>query len=142
MMSTNEQANKSFVATGKRKVAKARATVKKGSGIVRINKINIDAIGRKYFKMAIETPLVIAGDIRNTVDINVSVNGGGVTGQKDAIKQAIARALVKWTNSEELKKKFIAFDRNLIVFDSRKNETSKFSRSSAGPRRKRQSSKR
>ncbi len=132
-----------MMATGKRKVAKARATIRKGTGIVRINKLSLENVQPKYFQMAISTPLVIASDVAKSVDIDVNVVGGGITGQSDAIKQAIARAIVKWNgDSEELKKKFIAYDRNLIVFDSRKNEPSKFSRSSAGPRRKRQSSKR
>ena len=135
--------DKLVVATGKRKVAKARATIRKGTGIVRVNKLNLDSVQPRYFRMAVETPLVIAGEIVKTVDIDVNVNGGGVTGQKDAIQQAISRALLEWTNNDtELKKKFIAYNRNLVVFDSRKNEPSKFSRSAAGPRRKRQSSKR
>ncbi len=133
---------KYIVATGKRKVAKARATIRKGCGVVRINKLALDSVQSKYFRMAVETPLVIAGDVSKSVDIDVIATGGGTTGQVDAIKQAIARALVEWSGSKELKTKFIAYDRNLMVFDSRKNEPSKFSRSSAGPRRKRQSSKR
>ena len=133
---------KCIVATGKRKVAKARATIREGSGLVRVNKLSLDSVQSKYYRLAVETPLVIAGDVSKSVDIDVNVNGGGTTGQCDAIKQAIARALVEWSGSKELKNKFIAYDRNLIVFDSRKNEPSKFSRSSSGPRRKRQSSKR
>jgi small subunit ribosomal protein S9 len=135
--------DKTIITVGKRKLAKARASIKKGKGVVRINKITIDSIMPKYFQMNIKTPILIAGeDILKNIDIDVTVVGGGTTGQSDAVRQAIALALVKWTNNEELKKQFIAYDKNMLVADSRKNEPSKFSRSSAGPRRKRQSSKR
>ena len=60
----------------------------------------------------------------------------------DAARQAVARGIVAFSGNDDLKRVFVAYDRSLIVHDSRRNETSKESHSSKGPRRKRQSSKR
>ena len=84
-------------------------------------------------------PLLLAGEkIRNSVDIIVNVKGGGVMGQADAVRMAIARGLVEWTGSEELKKLYIEYDRTMIAGDPRQTEPEKFARYSA--RRRRQTS--
>jgi len=129
-------------AKGKRKVAKARATVREGKGIVRYNSMLVDNIQPKLLRMKLTEPLVLAGDLARKVDISIRTNGGGINGQIDAARQAIARGLVEFSKDKGLEKKFIAYDRSLIVYDPRRTEPSKESRSAAGPRRKRQSSKR
>ncbi|MCK4555738.1 MAG: 30S ribosomal protein S9, partial [Candidatus Aenigmarchaeota archaeon] len=77
------------------------------------------------------------------IDISVNVSGGGINSQTEAARQAIARGLVEWArNKKELRQKFIKYDRSLLVYDPRRTEPHKFSRSSKGARRKRQLSKR
>jgi small subunit ribosomal protein S9 len=74
------------------------------------------------------------------MDIDVTVKGGGVMGQMDAARTAIGKAIVEFTGSKELRDKFLAYDRTLLVSDARRTEPHKPSRSTKGPRAKRQKS--
>lgn len=127
-------------AVGKRKRAIARATLKEGSGKIKINGVPLELYRPKYAKLRIEEPLILAKDVVKNVDIDVNVKGGGVFGQVDAIRVAICNALAKF--DKNLRKLFLSFDRSLLVSDPRRTEPHKPSRSSAGPRRKKQQSKR
>jgi small subunit ribosomal protein S9 len=109
--------------SGSRKSAVARATLKPGAGIVRINSKLIDTITPKIYQMRIKEPLKIAGDIASNINIDVSVKGGGVASQADAARLAIARALVALDNS--LQKDFLDYDRTLLIADIRRKETHK-----------------
>ena len=132
---------KPFVVVGKRKMAVARAYVREGKGRIRINKFSIDVYQPKIMKMKILEPVILAGEdkIKN-VDIDVNVKGGGIVAQAEAVRQAIAKAILKISKSETLRRKFIEYDRSMIAFDPRRNEPSKPSRSKKGPRRRRQTS--
>lgn len=129
---------------GKRKKAVARAYLREGNGVVRINKKSLSTVMPELLRMKISEPFMIAGnEITGTIDINVNVIGGGINSQTEAARQAIARGLVEWVkNKKELRQKFIAYDRSLLVYDPRRTEPHKCSRSSKGARRKRQLSKR
>lgn len=127
-------------AIGKRKRAIARATLREGSGKIKINDIPLELYRPRYAKLRIEEPLILAKDVVKNVDIDVNVKGGGIFGQVDAIRVAICNALVKF--NKNLRKLFLSFDRSLLVSDPRRTEPHKPSRSSAGPRRKKQQSKR
>jgi len=131
---------KGITSKAKKKTASARAVIRKGSGKVKVNKVSLECIEPRYLKRFIEEPLVIAGDIAKSVDIEVSVKGGGFMGQAASARGAIAKALVRFTRSKELKKKMIEYDRTLIVDDSRKKEPKK--PLGRGARAKKQSSKR
>ena len=96
---------KIIIASGKRKRAIARATIKPGKGKVRINKTNIDFYEPRLYRLKIREPLILAGDIINSVDIDVNVFGGGIASQAEASRLAIARALVQHSKSERLKEK-------------------------------------
>lgn len=109
--------------SGKRKRAIARATLKQGKGIVRINKTFLDHYNPDMLRLKIQEPLLLAGDIADKVNINVRVNGGGVSSQAEASRLAIARALVSFKS--ELKEKFLDYDRQLLVADTRRKEPSK-----------------
>ena len=86
-------------ATGRRKTAIARIYLKDGSGAIIINgKKYEEYFPAKLRQFVIEQPL----DVTNTLgkyDIMVNVKGGGLTGQAEAIRLGISRALVK-DNSE------------------------------------------
>ncbi|MDD5317503.1 MAG: 30S ribosomal protein S9 [Candidatus ainarchaeum sp.] len=111
---------------GKRKEAVARASVKKGSGRVAINKFALETYGNKYLKSMIYEPLVLAGPVAREVDIRVTVYGGGETGQAEAARQAIARGIVEFTGDEALRKKMLGYDRHLLAEDSRRVEPKKY----------------
>ena len=83
-------------------------------------------------------PLILAGEVSNHVDIKVHVLGGGVSGQAEAVRLAIANALVEHTKDKNLKELYLDYDRHLIVADTRRAEASKPNNSK--PRRSRQTS--
>ena len=126
--------------SGKRKTAKARATVKEGSGTIRVNSKPLDVL-EESMKRMIEEPLRIAGEgVYSDLQIQVDTEGGGKNGQAEAARMAVARGLVEFTDDEELEKEFLEYDRNMLVEDSRRTETRKPSQSSKGARHKQQKS--
>ena len=124
--------------SGKRKTAIARATVKKGKGVVRINKKPIEIYEPEIARWKIMEPLILAKKYRDTVDIEVNVSGGGFMGQAYAARTAIAKGLVEFTGDRELKELFLSYDRSLLVSDPRRKEPKK--PLGRGARKKRQKS--
>ncbi len=132
-----------------RKCARAVASIVKGKGRVRINNIPVEIMTPEVAKQIILTPLRIAGDVINTVDINVRVEGGGVMGQALAAAIAISRALTGYrleashhplpkSVREDIKAKLLAYDKHLLSGDPRQVEPKKFG--GPGARRRRQKS--
>lgn len=111
--------------SGKRKTAIARAAVMKGTGKVRINKVPLEVFSTELARLKVTEPLTIAGKKAEKLDIKVNVAGGGQMGQADAVRTAIARGIVEYTNDEELKDQYLAYDRTLLVNDTRTKETKK-----------------
>ena len=103
--------------SGKRKVAVARATLKEGKGIIRINSLNLQVYQPMIARMMIEEPLQIAGDIASKVNIEVNVFGGGWHSQAEAARLVVAKALVEFSGSKKLKQDMLDYDRHLIVAD-------------------------
>ena len=124
----------------KKKTAVARAVIRKGTGIVHINKRNIETIKPKYLYEFVKEPLELAETLAGEVDISVSVAGGGFMGQAVSARSAIAKALVKFHPNEKLKQKFLKYDRMLLVDDPRRVEPKKPLGTKA--RKKKQKSKR
>lgn len=122
-MSKSTKNTKSTQVSGKRKRAVARATIKKGTGRITINKFDYTLFGTPLARERIREPLILAGDDAKKYDINVNVDGGGTTGQADAIRLSIARALV--TQKAALKNTFSDYDRTLLVADVRYKESAK-----------------
>ena len=116
---------KNINTSGKRKRAIARATLKQGNGLIRVNHIPIDFLEPKMSRLKLREPLILAGDVANKVDIDVSVAGGGTTSQAEASRLAIAKALVNFTKNDKLKEIFLNYDRNLLVADVRRKEPAK-----------------
>ncbi|MEM5802439.1 MAG: 30S ribosomal protein S9 [Candidatus Aenigmatarchaeota archaeon] len=130
---------------GKRRIAIARAVLRPGKGDIKINSVPLNLWGNEPLRMWIREPLILAGDISKTVDIDVNVRSGGIVGQAEAIRMAIAKALVEYSNGKELREKYLQYDRNLLVYDPRRNEPHHGSgrgASKRGSRRHRQRSKR
>jgi small subunit ribosomal protein S9 len=108
---------------GKRKRAIARATLHEGTGKIRINGILLDLIQPTVARMKVREPLILAGDVAHTVDIDVNVVGGGFMSQAESARLAVAKALAKF--DKKLEKVFLEYDRLLLVADVRRKETHK-----------------
>ncbi|GGN22918.1 30S ribosomal protein S9 [Halarchaeum nitratireducens] len=113
--------------SGKKKTAVARATVTEGEGRVRINSTPVELVDPEMSRLKMLEPFRIAGeDIRDEIDVDVSVSGGGYAGQADAVRTAIARGIVEFRNDAELRDAFMEFDRQLLVNDARRKEPKKW----------------
>ena len=113
--------------SGKKKTAVARATVSEGTGRVRINSQPVELTEPEQARLKMLEPFRIAEeDLRDAIDIEVTVSGGGFAGRADAVRTAIARGLVDHTNDAELRDAFMSFDRSLLVNDVRQSEPKKW----------------
>ena len=82
-------------AVGRRKAAIARVIVKEGNGTITINKRSLDVYFRSsILQYIVKQPLNLL-DVAEKYDIQVNLDGGGYKGQAEALRLAIARALVK-----------------------------------------------
>jgi small subunit ribosomal protein S9 len=85
-----------FEGIGRRKEATARVRVMKGTGQFIVNTKSATEYFPRFGDMeAILMPLKTSGETEAQYDITVMVDGGGVTGQVDAVKLGLARALIK-----------------------------------------------
>mgnify|MGYP005853228755 CR=1 FL=1 len=82
-------------AVGRRKSAVARVFVKEGSGNIIINNREFKEYFHSEILQYISNQPLQALNVANGFDINVNLDGGGITGQAEALRLAIARALVK-----------------------------------------------
>lgn len=88
-------ATSASIATGRRKSSSARVFMKPGKGTITVNGRPLDEFfGRKTGVMIVRQPLELV-QMTDRLDINVLVEGGGITGQAGAIRHGIARALQK-----------------------------------------------
>ncbi|MEK6847979.1 MAG: 30S ribosomal protein S9 [Nanoarchaeota archaeon] len=130
---------KKMITSGKRKTAVARAVTTEGSGKITINDKPYEIL-QMFDRLKIEEPVRIAKNVLGKINFNIAVKvkGGGEKGQIEAARIAISRALVGATESKELERAFLDYDRNLLVADVRRKEAYKPGDSKA--RRKRQTS--
>ena len=137
-MSAMSVKKKTVLATGKRKTSIARVVISDGQGRVRINNVPIHLIEPFMAREKIIEAFMLAGDYRDTVDIKIKTNGGGVMGQAEAARMGVAQGMVKFTKSKRLNAKYIEYDRTMLAGDARRKEAKKFGGPSA--RRKKQKS--
>ncbi len=126
---------------GKRRRAVARATFRPGKGIIKMNAVPIELLQNPIIRMRLQEPLVLIGDAVKQFDVDVNTSGGGVLGQAEAARQAISRGFAE-ALGEDTRKMLLSYDRHLLVYDARRTEPHKPPRSSQGPRRYKQRSKR
>ncbi|GAA0848596.1 MULTISPECIES: 30S ribosomal protein S9 [Marinobacter] len=82
--------------TGRRKNSTARVFIKPGSGNITINGRTIEQFfGRETLRMIVRQPLVVA-ESTDRFDINITVKGGGTSGQAGAIRHGLTRALMDY----------------------------------------------
>ena len=124
-------------ATGNRKASIAKVWLSAGTGKVTVNGLSLDAWlgGLEAKKKRVMQPLTIAKQDQS-VDIEASTMGGGFSGQADALRHGISKALVEFDESFRT----ILKPYGLLTRDSRVVERKKFGRRKA--RRSRQFSKR
>ena len=80
---------------GRRKESTARVRISSGTGVFTVNQKTLEEyFGRQGDVETITAPLQAVGEVRSTLDITATVNGGGVTGQTDAVMMGVARALL------------------------------------------------
>lgn len=114
--------NNDSLGTGRRKSAVARVRICPGEGSISINRRSLD----DYFydeqhRKAVLAPLIHTR-VRDQIDVVIRVGGGGVTGQADACKLGIARALKNYKAEleEDLR------DSGLLTRDGRMKERKKY----------------
>jgi len=85
-----------YYATGRRKTSSARVYLSTGSGAIVVNGLPVDDFfGRKTSRMIVRQPLDVVA-MNDKFDINISVKGGGNSGQAGAIRHGITRALMEY----------------------------------------------
>ena len=85
-----------YYSTGRRKSSSARVFLKRGNGEITINNKSLqDYFGRETGQMIVRQPLETV-DMLDTLDFNITVSGGGISGQAGAIRHGISRALIEY----------------------------------------------
>ncbi len=117
---------KKLVISGKRKTAVAKATIEDGKGKVTFNKRPLTALSNLQ-QLEISEPLIIAREVLGDLnfDIALNVKGGGTACQVEAGRLAIAKGIVAFTKKDDVRNAFLAYDRNMLVADTRRKEACK-----------------
>jgi small subunit ribosomal protein S9 len=88
-----------YYGTGRRKTSTARVFIRPGTGQITINDKELDRFfGRKTARMIVRQPLELT-DNTDKFDVQVNVEGGGMTGQAGAIRHGLTRALIAYDES-------------------------------------------
>lgn len=133
---------KYIYSTGKRKTSIARVFLKNGNGNIFINNEKKD-LEKNNKTISIIKKILMLLNIHNKIDLNITVKGGGITGQAEAIRHGVSKALTIFDNKNENEEH--SFKKRLkklgfLTRDSRKVERKKVGRRKA--RKKEQYSKR
>ena len=114
-------AENQYYGTGRRKSSTARVFIKAGSGKIVINQRSLEQyFGRPTARMVVRQPLELV-EMTEELDLYITVNGGGISGQAGAIRHGITRALMQYdeTLRAELRKA------GFVTRDARKVERKK-----------------
>ena len=124
-MSTNFQ-----YGTGRRKTATARTRLYEGAGRIEVNGRPFEEyFPRKTLQMVVRQPLTLTKTLEK-FDVKVNVQGGGVTGQAEAVRHGIARALLAFDPSLRT----VLKRAGLLTRDARKKERKKYGLAAARAR--------
>lgn len=124
-------------ASGKRKAAIARAILKHpAKGQIKINNVPLNLYEPEIARLRIQEVLeIITHPKLEKCDINIKVKGGGIMGQTDAVRMAIAKSINKFIGTKTIEKSFREYDDSLLSGDSRRTEPKKFGGKKARSRR-------
>ena len=126
---------KKILTVGKRKRSNVRLNIENGSGKFYINNRSAQTyVQDEILYLKLIEPLIIS-DMKEKFDISIKVFGGGVSSQIDAMRQALARAIIETTKDSKLKKLFQLYDKTLLVSDTRRKEAYKPNNSKARAKR-------
>ena len=117
-----------FYGTGRRKTSIARVYMRPGKGEIMVNKSPVDEyfMSRPLFSTMVKSPLEITETMKK-VDVNITVVGGGITGQAGAARHGIARALLHYDETFRIALKKAGF----LTRDPRVKERKKYGRKRA-----------
>ena len=113
----------------KRKNATARARLMAGNGKVTVNGRSVETIQPREIRDLIMNAAELSSltkDIMKNSDVEILVSGGGFSGQAQAARSVLAKAIVQASSSEVVKQTLMAYDRSLLVDDYRRVEPKKF----------------
>ena len=82
-------------ATGKRKTSVARVVLVKGGGTIQVNRRTIEEYFPRSLHQTVARQALVTSGYESQVDVTVRVHGGGISGQADAVRHGIARALIE-----------------------------------------------
>jgi len=117
---------------GKRKTAIARAIIVSGIGRYRVNGVPVELWPIEIAKLKMMEPLfLLSENLRNAIDISVTVEGGGVMAQAYAVRTAVARGIVMFFENPIIRELYMTYDRTMLVGDPRQTEPEKWMRYSA-----------
>ena len=118
------------MATGRRKSASARVTIKPGTGLFTINGRGLDEyFPREALRLHLQQPFRATNTL-GTFDVTVNVRGGGISGQAGAVRLGIARALSEQNEAFRLTLRKDGF----LTCDSRVRERKKYGQKGARKR--------
>ncbi|MDE1768254.1 MAG: 30S ribosomal protein S9 [Candidatus Micrarchaeota archaeon] len=120
---------KPILSKGKRKKSVARAALLPGSGRITLNGVDMALVKPKEVRELILESIRIskaAKDIASASDIKINVYGGGFSGQAQAARTALAKAIVEASGSDSLRLMYMSYDRSLLKDDYRRVEPKKF----------------
>jgi small subunit ribosomal protein S9 len=113
----------------RRKTAIARGSVRKGTGIVRINGFDVSTVEPvELRKLMLESLHIsdITEEFAKGVDISLNVRGGGQSSQAQAVRSAIAKGISDFAEGDSIRAGCARYDRFLLVDDARRVEPKKF----------------
>jgi len=89
-----------YTGLGKRKCAVAKVFLKEGTGTIKVNEKSFEDFfsGTSNEREMIKSPLIVT-NLNNTYDITVSIHGGGITAQLEAIRLGISKAICQIDNN-------------------------------------------
>ena len=116
----SEKVSNTIITTGKRKTAVARAYTRKGTGKFLINGTPIEFYPVALLREKLTEPIALIGDKASGIDVEIEVSGGGLTGQVDASRTAMAKGIVKFLNDQTIEDIYRQYDRTIMVNDIRR----------------------
>jgi small subunit ribosomal protein S9 len=124
-------------ASGKRKAAIARAVLSHpAKGQIKVNNLPLHLYEPEIARLRIQEVLEIINHPKlEKCDIDVRVSGGGVMGQSDAVRIAIAKSINKFIGTKTIERAFREYDDSLLSGDSRRTEPKHFGGKKARARR-------
>jgi small subunit ribosomal protein S9 len=124
-----KKSEKVIAVKSKRKTAVARASVRKGTGNIRINGFDISTVEPVEFRDMMLEPIMVSRiteELSKRVDIKVNVDGGGKSAQAQAVRGAIAKGIAAFADTDTIRKEYVRYDRSLLIDDPRRVEPKKF----------------